>query len=319
MLQQQALDREAKMKEIRNEAMARVQLIDTQIRNEEMKMLATSAERMNSNDAAIIEASTREIPNKYRHNPRRRSDIQEELYEESSDQEEFYDEDSSDLEEYLGMFDETDQEEDLGEYDTDQDDSDDGGTKLHGMKELIHGKRQNQQCEANMDRINLRCSVQLKDMADDNKFNADAFREYTPPPEEGIQRRNSPAADVQSVAINENATRRLPIGNHCIRHLIVSRSLSTTLKRKSPAADVLTVGTSRNVRRRLSIRNHDVVDRTCVPVSRIFQRFKDMPTNNVEPEYRTHTGPKFNSAMLVKERFAENERKELSWGQANYQ
>ncbi|GKD07743.1 hypothetical protein Tco_1187428, partial [Tanacetum coccineum] len=42
--------------------------------------------------------------------PRRRSDIQEELYEESSDQEEFYDEDSSDLEEYLGMFDETDQE-----------------------------------------------------------------------------------------------------------------------------------------------------------------------------------------------------------------
>ncbi|GJR53546.1 hypothetical protein Tco_1404067 [Tanacetum coccineum] len=33
--------------------------------------------------------------------------------------------DSSDLEEYLGMFDETDQEEDLGEDDTDQDDSDD--------------------------------------------------------------------------------------------------------------------------------------------------------------------------------------------------
>ncbi|GKD28743.1 hypothetical protein Tco_1239521, partial [Tanacetum coccineum] len=158
--------------------------------------------------------------------------------------------------------------------------------------------------------------------ADDNKFNADAFQEYTPPPEEGIQRRNSPAADVKSVAINENATRRLPIGNqdtidgttvpvsrnfdrfrdmhinslrsnymtHAgIRHLIVSRSLSTTLKRKSPAADVLTVGTSRNVRRRLSIGNHDVVDRTCVPVSRIFQRFKDMPTNNVEPEYRTHT------------------------------
>ncbi|GJR13865.1 hypothetical protein Tco_0796517 [Tanacetum coccineum] len=58
--------------------------------------------------------------------PRRRSGIQEELYEESSDQEEFYDEDSSDLEEYLRMFDETDQEEDLGEDDTDQDDSDDG-------------------------------------------------------------------------------------------------------------------------------------------------------------------------------------------------
>ncbi|GJV28639.1 retrovirus-related pol polyprotein from transposon TNT 1-94 [Tanacetum coccineum] len=55
-----------------------------------------------------------------------RSDIEKELYEESSDQEEFYDEDSSDLEEYLVMFDETDQEEDLGEDDTDQDESDDG-------------------------------------------------------------------------------------------------------------------------------------------------------------------------------------------------
>ncbi|GKE65924.1 hypothetical protein Tco_1520085, partial [Tanacetum coccineum] len=128
--------------------------------------------------------------------------------------------------------------------------------------------------------------------ADDNQFNADAFREYTPPPEEGIQRQNSPATDVQSVAISGNATRHLPIENQdtsdgtivpvsrnfdrfrdmrmnslqsnymthaCIRHPIVSRSLSTTLKRESPAADVLTVGTSRNVRRRLSIGNHDVV------------------------------------------------------------
>ncbi|GJT46913.1 hypothetical protein Tco_0955628 [Tanacetum coccineum] len=47
-------------------------------------------------------------------------------YERISDKKEFYDEDSSDLEEYLGMFDETDQEEYLGEDDTDQDDSDDG-------------------------------------------------------------------------------------------------------------------------------------------------------------------------------------------------
>nr|GEY31236.1 hypothetical protein [Tanacetum cinerariifolium] len=176
--------------------------------------------------------------------------------------------------------------------------------------------------------------------------------QYTPPPEEGIQRQTSPAADVQSLAISENAIRHLPIGNQdtsdgttvpvsrnfdrfrdmCmnilqsnymthtgIRHPIVSRLLSTTLKRESPAADVLTVSTNRNVRRRLSIGNHDVVDRTCVPVSRIFQRFRDMPTNNVEPEYITHTCPKFNSTMLVKERFAENEGKELSWGQANYQ
>ncbi|GJV54220.1 hypothetical protein Tco_1449961 [Tanacetum coccineum] len=30
-------------------------------------------------------------------------------------------------------------------------------------------------------------------------------------------------------------------------------------------------------------------------------------------------GPKFNNTMLVKERFAENKGKELSWGQANYQ
>ncbi|GKE77944.1 hypothetical protein Tco_1544064, partial [Tanacetum coccineum] len=45
----------------------------------------------------------------------------EDLYEDSSDPYVFYDEDSSDLEEYLGLFDESDQEEDIGE-----DDSDDG-------------------------------------------------------------------------------------------------------------------------------------------------------------------------------------------------
>nr|GEU80829.1 concanavalin A-like lectin/glucanase domain-containing protein [Tanacetum cinerariifolium] len=49
------------------------------------------------------------------------SDQAEDLYEDSSDPDVLYDEDSIDLEEYLGLFDESDQEEDLGE-----DDSDDG-------------------------------------------------------------------------------------------------------------------------------------------------------------------------------------------------
>ncbi|GKC91685.1 hypothetical protein Tco_1152334, partial [Tanacetum coccineum] len=182
-------------------------------------MLETSAERMNPDDTITIETTTRDYD-------QIRSGIQEELYEESSDQEEFYDEDSSDLEEYLRMFECDDKKKDLV----------DRGTKLHGMKELIHGKRQNQQfaffyCSVRDADVFILVTqfVQLKDLADDNQFNADAFREYTPPPEEGI------------------------------RHPIVSQSLSTTLKRESPAADVLTVGTSRNVRRRLSIGNHDVV------------------------------------------------------------
>lgn len=45
MLQQQlALDRKAKMGEIRNVAREMIQLINAQIRNEDMKMLATNIE-----------------------------------------------------------------------------------------------------------------------------------------------------------------------------------------------------------------------------------------------------------------------------------
>nr|GEW27015.1 reverse transcriptase domain-containing protein [Tanacetum cinerariifolium] len=57
-------------------------------------------------------------------------------------------------------------------------------------------------------------SALIKDFVSDvvPVFQWDSF-EYTPPPEEGIQRRNSSAADVQSLAISGNATRRLPIEN----------------------------------------------------------------------------------------------------------
>nr|GEV06100.1 hypothetical protein [Tanacetum cinerariifolium] len=77
--------------------------------------------------------------------------------------------------------------------------------------------------------------------------------EYTPPPEEGIQWRNSPAADVQSLAISGNATRRLPIGNH------------------------------------------DTSDGTTVPVSRNFDRFRDMCMNILQSNYMTHAAAVHNS------------------------
>ena len=49
------------MGEIKNGVRASVQLINAQIRNKDMKMLATSAEGINPNDAAIIETATPEI------------------------------------------------------------------------------------------------------------------------------------------------------------------------------------------------------------------------------------------------------------------
>ncbi|GJT15577.1 putative reverse transcriptase domain-containing protein [Tanacetum coccineum] len=56
MLEQQlALYCEAKMEEIRNEARARVQLINAQTRNEDMKMFATNTEGMDPINATIIE------------------------------------------------------------------------------------------------------------------------------------------------------------------------------------------------------------------------------------------------------------------------
>ncbi|GJX39243.1 hypothetical protein Tco_0252546 [Tanacetum coccineum] len=58
-------DRGTNMKEIRNEAKAWVQLINTQTRNEDMKMLAVNTERMDPIDTAIIEEAKHEIRAKY--------------------------------------------------------------------------------------------------------------------------------------------------------------------------------------------------------------------------------------------------------------
>ncbi|GJY73633.1 hypothetical protein Tco_0478064 [Tanacetum coccineum] len=60
-------------------------------------------------------------------------------------------------------------------------------------------------------------------------------------------------------------------------------------RRKAPTADVQTVNVSKNVRRRLPIGNHDTVDRNSLPVSRVFDCFRNMPRNIVKPDYGTHT------------------------------
>ncbi|GJZ19909.1 DNA helicase, partial [Tanacetum coccineum] len=161
------------------------------------------------------------------------------------------------------------------------------------------------------------------EMVPDNAVNANDFRDCTPPMEECVGRSNSPTADFEPVVISRNARRRLPIGIHgtidrttvhvsrifkrfrdtrvnilqssYMTHTDtwrtdVSQTLSDTVRCEAPVADVQIVGTSKNVMRRLSIGNPHVVDITCVPVSRIFQRFKDMPVHRVEPNTKTQTG-----------------------------
>nr|GEW74478.1 hypothetical protein [Tanacetum cinerariifolium] len=49
----------------------------------------------------------------------------------------------------------------------------------------------------------------------------------------------------------------------------------------SPVADFEPVFISRKAKRRLPIQNHDTIDGTIVPVSRIFDRFRDMRVNSL--------------------------------------
>nr|GFA78032.1 hypothetical protein [Tanacetum cinerariifolium] len=60
--------------------------------------------------------------------------------------------------------------------------------------------------------------------------------------------------------------------------------------REALATDIQTVGISKNVMRILPIRSRDTVNRTSVPVSRIFDRLRNIPWNDVESNYMTHTG-----------------------------
>nr|GEW19368.1 DNA helicase [Tanacetum cinerariifolium] len=143
-----------------------------------------------------------------------------------------------------------------------------------------------------------------------DQVNVNDFRDCTPPMEECVGRINSPAADFEPVVISRNARRWLPIQNHDtidgttvsvsrifdrFRDMRVNSLQSSymthtnTVRLEAPVANVQIVGTSRNVRRRLSIGNPHVVDITWVPVSRIFQRFKDMPVHRVEPDTKTQT------------------------------
>ncbi|GJX04232.1 DNA helicase [Tanacetum coccineum] len=60
-------------------------------------------------------------------------------------------------------------------------------------------------------------------------------------------------------------------------------------RREAQAADVQTAAINRTVTRCLPIGNHDTIDRTTVPVSRIFDRLRNMSMNVVESDYTTHT------------------------------
>ncbi|GJW49804.1 UNC93-like protein 3 [Tanacetum coccineum] len=59
---------------------------------------------------------------------------------------------------------------------------------------------------------------------------------------------------------------------------------------EAPATDIQTVNISKNVMRILPIGSRDTMNRTRVPVSRIFDRLRNIPWNSVESNYMTHTG-----------------------------
>ncbi|GJT85719.1 hypothetical protein Tco_1067436 [Tanacetum coccineum] len=61
-------------------------------------------------------------------------------------------------------------------------------------------------------------------------------------------------------------------------------------RRKTPSVDVQVLGIGGNVNTRLSTGGHDMVPTIVVPVSRIFDRFRNMPLNSLRSDYMSHAG-----------------------------
>ncbi|GJT13494.1 hypothetical protein Tco_0860536 [Tanacetum coccineum] len=108
---------------------------------------------------------------------------------------------------------------------------------------------------------------------DDCHLNVDALREYTPPFEEVIERRDAPTTGSQSVGISKNVRRRL-----------------TTAESNMPVnASGLPITAEQHLWTTNVTGNRKTADRTNVPVYIIFDRFRNMRVNNIESDYMTHT------------------------------
>ncbi|GJV79045.1 hypothetical protein Tco_1514915, partial [Tanacetum coccineum] len=159
--------------------------------------------------------------------------------------------------------------------------------------------------------------IMLKDAstgAPNTSTAADIQGEFTPPPEEVssirkrtiatidlpyiyIQRCESPTACAQNVSVSRNVRMRLITSQSSMlvnatrlpttseqhrRTLILSETMTREMEPPLPT-------TSEQHRRTLDIiRNHDTGDETTVPISRIFDRFRNMSMNDLQSNYAVH-------------------------------
>ncbi|GJU33400.1 hypothetical protein Tco_1176989 [Tanacetum coccineum] len=98
---------------------------------------------------------------------------------------------------------------------------------------------------------------------------------FTPPPDEVLSTHEPPNMSAQYVGFTRNVRRRL-----------------TTSQNVSPKNDARLIRTSEENFRSIDILgSHDTFDSTTVPIHRIFDRFRNMPTDNVVTCYRVIDTP----------------------------
>ncbi|GJV82619.1 DNA helicase, partial [Tanacetum coccineum] len=119
---------------------------------------------------------------------------------------------------------------------------------------------------------------------DDNIFNGGSIQEDTPISEESIERRETPSADVRvsNITVDDN----LFNGGSIQEDTPISKE--SIERREMPSVDVQIIRIGGNVNTRLSTGGHDMVPKTTVPVSRIFDHFRNMRLNSLGSDYMSH-------------------------------
>ncbi|GJT52000.1 hypothetical protein Tco_0978157 [Tanacetum coccineum] len=78
-------------------------------------------------------------------------------------------------------------------------------------------------------------------------------------------------------------------------------------RRETPSIDVQILGIGGNVNTRLSTGGHDMVPTTTVPVSRIFDRFRNMRLNSLGSDYMSHADNRYRAGdQQIRTRTLEN-------------
>ncbi|GJS84252.1 hypothetical protein Tco_0750793 [Tanacetum coccineum] len=95
---------------------------------------------------------------------------------------------------------------------------------------------------------------------------ADVLPHFTPPPEDGIKKRKAPTVGGQTMVISRNVRRRLSTSKSGMS--FDPMRLPTVADHQIQTAGIMT--------------ECDLADRTSVPISRIFDQFRNMPVNESE-------------------------------------